>query len=286
MDDSRFDHLSRFFGTLRSRRGAVAAIGTLAALPMLDPLETDAKKKKKKKKPCAKKCPSGCCTSKTGTCIQPNQQTSAQCGTGGAICRSTGCAGTCPNCQCSASAPCPAGQCCRGDGTCGACLVFVTSSKHTGNLGGLAVADAICQNLASTAGLPGTYQAWLSTSGASPSTRFTKSTGPYTLVDGTIVTDSWNDLTDLVGLPLKHPINKTQTGSVLSGGPSTLVWTGTMADGKADTSDTNYCENWTSAVANGTNNAVAGYFTTDANWTESVSDECNQEHYLYCFQQS
>lgn len=147
------------------------------------------------------------------------------------------------------------------------------------------MADAICQNLASTAGLPGTYQAWLSTSGASPSTRFTKSIGPYTLVDGTLVTDSWTDLTDHIGYPLKQPINKTQTGEVVSGGQSNLVWTGTIANGTADSQGRSFCRNWTSAVLDDDEAVVAGSITTDAGWTESVMDYCNQEHRLYCFQQ-
>ncbi len=34
-------------------------------------------------------------------------------------------------------------------------FVFVTSTTHTGNLGGIADADLICNNLAAGAGLPG-----------------------------------------------------------------------------------------------------------------------------------
>src|SRR5262249_42934796 len=40
--------------------------------------------------------------------------------------------------------------------------VFVTSTTHDGNLGGLDGADAICASLAANAGLSGTYKAWLS----------------------------------------------------------------------------------------------------------------------------
>ena len=43
-------------------------------------------------------------------------------------------------------------------------LVFITSTLHDGNLGGVAGADQICNELASDAGLPGTYMAWLSSS--------------------------------------------------------------------------------------------------------------------------
>ena len=46
--------------------------------------------------------------------------------------------------------------------SCNPCKVFVTSTVHDGNLGGLVGADAICNSLASAAGLAGTYKAWLS----------------------------------------------------------------------------------------------------------------------------
>ena len=79
--------------------------------------------------------------------------------------------------------------------------VFVTSTRYNGNLGGLAGADAICQERAEAAGLaPGIYLAWLSVdsgSAGTPLTRFVQSPGPYTLVDGTtIVANNWADLTD------------------------------------------------------------------------------------------
>lgn len=50
--------------------------------------------------------------------------------------------------------------------------VFVTSQTYTGNLGGLAGADAQCNLLAKAAGLEGSYLAWLSDATESPSTRF------------------------------------------------------------------------------------------------------------------
>src|SRR5262245_22597746 len=64
-------------------------------------------------------------------------------------------------------------------------LAFATSRLYPPNFGGLAVADAHCQELAQAAGLPGSYMAWLSDGlGASPSNRFLKSALPYARVDG------------------------------------------------------------------------------------------------------
>ena len=90
------------------------------------------------------------------------------------------------------SAPTPAPPC-DGD----PCTVFVTSTSTTGNIGGVAGADAICAAQANAAGLSGRFLAWLSdTRGASPSARFNKSLGAYRLVDGTQIASSYADLTD------------------------------------------------------------------------------------------
>ena len=74
--------------------------------------------------------------------------------------------------------------------------VFVTSQSHNGDFGGLTGADAFCQSLALTAGLSGTYKAWLSDTTGSPATRFAQASVPYRLVDGTTIANDWNDLTD------------------------------------------------------------------------------------------
>ena len=113
-------------------------------------------------------------------------------------------------------------------------LVFVTSAAYDGNLGGLSGADAKCNAAAASAGLPGTYKAWLSDSTASPSTRFTQSAVlPYRRVDGTLVARNWADLTDLIlAAPinaLAAPINVTESGSTL--GTNQYAWTYTTFRG-------------------------------------------------------
>ena len=75
--------------------------------------------------------------------------------------------------------------------------VFVTSTKHTGNLGGQAGADAICQSRASAAGLAGTFLAWISEGSIDePRDRFTQSSASYRRVDGTTIASNWDDLID------------------------------------------------------------------------------------------
>lgn len=89
-------------------------------------------------------------------------------------------------------------------------LVFVTSAEFTGNLGGLSGADAICQEAADAAGLDGVFQAWLSDSVDTPSTRWkTLSLGPYFLLDGGVVAASFGDLVDGT---INAEINVTEAG--------------------------------------------------------------------------
>lgn len=42
--------------------------------------------------------------------------------------------------------------------------IFVTSTTYTGNLGGVVGADIVCTNVATGAGIPGSYKAVLSSS--------------------------------------------------------------------------------------------------------------------------
>ena len=277
MDGPQFDDITRSLDTTCTRRSVVAALGALFGVVASSTLDTDAKKKKKKhrhrKKTCAQSCPNGCCTSTYGACIQPGQQSSGRCGTGGESCHA-GCA------ECTADRPCPEGQCCGGDGTCGSCLVFMTSSTHTGDVGGLDGADTICQDLADAAGLPGAYLAWLSDDTGSPSTRFTRATAPYIRMDGEIIADSYDDLTD--GSNLNRAINLTEEGVGGAIAPN-QVWTSTGDDGQQQLAPDN-CDGWTNGTA-----AFKGDFGLKSSigpaWTGSDTRTCDLESRLYCFQQ-
>lgn len=178
-----------------------------------------------------------------------------------------------------------------GDGTiiCGPKLVFVTSTTHNGNLGGLVGADTTCNTLATAAGLPGLYKAWISTASGSPATRtdFTKIEGKYILVDRvTVVADNWTDLTDGT---LTHAINMTETGT-----PNVVaaVWTQTSTTGHhiATGGSETGCNNFTFADDQG--GASEGYtaetssaWTDDEGITPGVDYWCNSIARLYCFQQ-
>ncbi|MFN8674826.1 MAG: hypothetical protein U0Z70_00485 [Thermomicrobiales bacterium] len=275
MDASRFDHLARVLGAMRTRRAAATLVGAAVVAP-LTAREHVASRRKKRRKKCAKTCKDGCCTGKYGKCIQPAKQSVTRCGEGGEACRSSGCP------ECTADRPCPDGSCCRRDGTCGACLVFVTSTAQAGSLGGLAGADAICQNLADNVGLPGAYMAWLSTATQSPVSRFTRADVPYTLTDDTPLAENW---AGLVSGTLAHAINKIETGGFVNGAPD-YAWTNTTetgAPGGLGNAMTN-CLDWTSAEDNQGGN-TGRLISTNFGWTFSTFDRCNQPRRLYCFQQ-
>ncbi len=168
--------------------------------------------------------------------------------------------------------------------------VFVTSATYTGDLvteaanaglgdftgDGLGAGDALCNDLARTAGLPGTYKAWLSDSTNSPSTTFVQSSIPYARVDGAVVASSWQDLTDGV---LQAPIRITESNNF----QFDLVWTGTNTDGTAVT-PSNACGQWSQG---GSVTGLSGFSgDTGRTWTiDSAGHSCGNESNLYCFEQ-
>ncbi|UCH80957.1 MAG: hypothetical protein JSW20_14660 [Nitrospiraceae bacterium] len=165
---------------------------------------------------------------------------------------------------------------------CSVKLVFLTSSLHNGNLGGVSGADAICQNLATNAGLAGNYMAWLSdSSGNSPSTRFAKSDVPYILVDRTAIALDWDDLTDK---SLLHTIDLTEQGNYVD---IASVW-GSRWDGTSgSTAPTDFCLDYTySQYTFGDIIAGVGMNNkTDWYWSGGGIGTCDATYHLYCFQQ-
>lgn len=193
-------------------------------------------------------------------------------------------AGTDPLDECSGAPVCFGGACGTG------AIAFVTSQNYTGNLGGLAGADAICQGLADAACLPGTYAAWLSTTTASPSTRFTQQTVPYRLVTGTIVADNWTDLTDgsLDSALTLDERGQTPLPSSTACGPPVLVLSATTVAGAGNDPAANACTDWTSTTGA---SAITWGFHDDATswWSYGCGCGgpacCSFPAHIYCFQQ-
>jgi hypothetical protein len=158
-------------------------------------------------------------------------------------------------------------------------VIFATSTVQNGNRGGLAGADAICNGLASTAGLAGTFQAWLADSSDSPSTRESQVGAPYIRTDGATVADDWTDLTDGT---IDVAINRNENDTALTG--ETFVWTNVAAVG-AGADATAHCNDWTStSTVIGGRRGVATSATSS--WTQVGSGGfCNTGQRLYCVEQ-
>ena len=150
--------------------------------------------------------------------------------------------------------------------------VFASSVTYTADMGGLAGADARCNELAQAAGLGGTFVAWLSTTLVAARDRVT-SDGPWSLVGESDVAVTKVELTSP---PLTKPIRRDETGAFVSG----RVWTGTGAGGGLLAGD---CRGWTED--RGTDDTAVGDTGSNGpSWTAARPTECVGNRRLYCFQ--
>ena len=161
--------------------------------------------------------------------------------------------------------------------------VFVSSTAQMPAFGGLAGGDAICQGLANTAALGGSWVAYLSTSTVDAKDRLsTLLVRGYTLVDGTVVFNAPFNPQSALG-----NINLHETGAVASNlGLLGQVQTGTDEDGKFGGGTS--CTDWTS-------NAGAGLYVGAHSWhndpTNAASEwgffgngGCAFARPIYCFE--
>ncbi len=152
--------------------------------------------------------------------------------------------------------------------------------------GGLAGADANCQAAATSAGLPGTYKAWLSDSTTSASARLTHYTGPYYTPPGGVnhveVASNWAGLTSGA---IEWPIFIDEHG-VRS--LTHYAWTNTSPAGAAvHTESDESCQDWTDDRQDAAS-VYGSVASTNANWTEFKGGEqnlCWTASALYCIQQ-
>ena len=259
---------------------------------------------------------SSCVPQKTNgqACSGAGQCASGFCPADDGVCCDAACTGTCSSCKaidtCGVDGTCSAVTSgtdpkneCAGASSCfaGACqsgtVVFVTSATYSGNLGGLAGADAICASHAQNACLTGTFLPWLSTATSSPGARFPHQTVAYRLVTGTKVADNWSDLTDIT---VDAPLNRDEFGApapasdlVTCGGVdhTDLVYTGTYYDATRFLDQPGafpaQCDDWTAT----TGDAGWGYYGDTNNfWTLGCSsggqgNVCFVQAPIYCFQQ-
>ncbi len=171
---------------------------------------------------------------------------------------------------------------CAGSGLC-IKTAFVTSTTMNGNLGGVAGADAICNQHATAAGLTGTFKAWISDATTSPSTSFAQSPLPYVRTDGTQIASNWADLVDGT---LAAPLENDEFGNVVTHNAlNGFAWTATSSSGTLV--GTRHCNSW--GLANGSNQGFKGNTSSaSAAWSLRPGSSFNCLHQparLYCFQQ-
>ena len=160
---------------------------------------------------------------------------------------------------------------------------FITSASFNSNLGGLTGADDKCQAEADSPAsiVPsGTYMAWLSDGTDSPDTRFTRSSHPYVLPDGTKVAEGYTDLTDG---SIQHPLNIDATGAPVG---FKHYWTGTFADGTT-VRDNETCSAWGIDPPGYVYGMVGLSTKKSTSWSSYVSPLCRSytTYKLACFQQ-
>ncbi|MGB5811357.1 MAG: hypothetical protein WBG86_12545 [Polyangiales bacterium] len=159
-------------------------------------------------------------------------------------------------------------------------IVFVTSTVHQGSLGGLEGADAVCNEAAADAGLPGTFLAWLADSTDSPDTRFAKSEQPYVRTDGKHIADSYDDL---VTQGPHRDIKVDEYGERVHWLPGS-AWTNVRPDGTTK-SETRTCEDWSTDDHHALS-YFGWYLKQDGHWTDAhIKSFCAIPRRLYCFQQ-
>jgi len=161
-------------------------------------------------------------------------------------------------------------------------MVFITSMKYNGNLGGLDGADAKCNALA-MGKLPGTYKAWISGENMSAAQRLFHSDKPYIRPDKAKVADDWDDL--LSADDLISAINRTETNmNIVGNGCNTeaQVWTNTLPDGSAENGD--HCGDWKSS-ANNTKGGAGVATSKTTSWTDACAPQCDAMSRIYCFEQ-
>lgn len=150
-------------------------------------------------------------------------------------------------------------------------VIFLTSSTQNADFGGLAGADALCNNLASDAGLPGSFIAWLSVPGTDAADRLAIADLPFVRTDGTAVA---GDLADLIDGSIASPINRDENGTSRSGD----VWTGTLSNGTASVT----CGDFDTTGGIG---QCGSSGSTGGAWTENITPSCATGLRLYCVEQ-
>ncbi len=164
--------------------------------------------------------------------------------------------------------------------------VFVSSKTYSGDLktAGAGVngpdgADKLCNALATTANLGGTWKAWISVTGTKAASRLGEVGGWHLIGAGGAA--GGLVFADLAATKLAaaRAINRTESGDTVVG-MVYPVWTGTLENGTVGQT----CTDWTSAAAAKTGTRGASNGTIG--WTEhALPGSCDEKKAIYCFEQ-
>lgn len=152
-------------------------------------------------------------------------------------------------------------------------VVFASSGLYTGNLGGIAGADAKCQGLAMAKGFPGTFKAWISVAGTNAADRIT-APGPWLLPSGAVVATT---RAQLVSGNLQSLPNRDENNQALPAAED-RVWTATSGTGTYTGPD---CTGW---MATGGGGLVGEAAHTNSQWTALENEACSEVNRVYCFE--
>jgi hypothetical protein len=148
--------------------------------------------------------------------------------------------------------------------------IFVSSTLHTGMLGGRAGANGTCQDLASEAGLDGSWVALLSTQDGD-AIDTVGIAGPVYNMLGEIVATGPADLWDGT---IENHFRQDENGNLVG----QRGWTGTLADG---TSSGELCDDW-STQTGGFKGTLGDSFSMDSGWVDDGTGGCGQSFHVFC----
>jgi hypothetical protein len=170
-----------------------------------------------------------------------------------------------------------------GSGPANVNYMFVTSTKKLpGDIGGLDGGDACCNSLAQSAGLPGTYRAWLSDGANAIGAKeriFETGARGWVRPDGKPFADTIDDITSG---RLYYPPRITEQGVDVGSSGDDVVATGTFSTGDDIGLDAD-CEAFTDSGS--ADAMIAGYADGGAGaWTDYFFQvSCATQARIYCF---